>query len=403
MAFSLFSKPLPKSRPAEPGRGREAPAPRPATPVAPRPTVERAGFKTTQRLVLSEEWNPRHSRIEVTDSAPGLTPVLENAALLFANGQAKGAREILEQGLQTEPDTRRAVLAWLALFDLLQRLDDRQRFEQLALQFVVAFERSAPMWEERHALPDPTPPKMVVGLGRLVALVGALGEPSQVQVDALLRAAAEPAPVRLDVAGITAVDDAGARLFTTALRDLRRGRVLLQWQGLDKLRKLLDARVQAAAGGEEEGCWLLLLELLQWQGDQGAFDERAVEYAITFELSPPSWESLAVVQDELAIDPSGEGRTDDAMDLIAMTGVLTGPTDPQIARLHDFASSREQVLVDMTDVERIDFVCAGSLYNAIQQLQRRETVVHLAGASAIIRSLLLLIGIPPRHFAKRPQ
>ena len=39
-----------------------------------------------------------------------------------------------------------------------------------------------------------------------------------------------------------------------------------------------------------EGAWLLSLELLQWANAHAAFEDRAVEYAVTFELSPPSWE-----------------------------------------------------------------------------------------------------------------
>ena len=35
---------------------------------------------------------------------------------------------------------------------------------------------------------------------------------------------------------------------------------------------------------------LLLLELLQRLGTQEEFEEWPVDYAVTFELSPPSWE-----------------------------------------------------------------------------------------------------------------
>ncbi len=57
----------------------------------------------------------------------------------------------------------------------------------------------------------------------------------------------------------------------------------------------------------------------------------------------------------------------------------------------------------MTDVERIDFVCAGSLLNAITRVEAQRKAVQIVGASPIIRALLLLIGISPRHFLKKPQ
>ncbi len=408
MAFSLFSKQVAKARPVPPGGGmaeRSQPALRPAPPPAeaPRPpSAKPAPFASTTHFAEATNWHPRHARIEVSDSAPGLTPVLENAALLFANGQAALARAALEAGLREDRDTQRAVLAWLALFDLLQREGDRASFEQLALQYVVVFERSAPTWEEsRRTVPASRQPSRITQ-PRVVVLAGELGPGCAQQVEALARGADMQGSIRLDVSEVETVAESGARPLVETLRDLRRRKVVLQWKGLEHLRRLLE-EVAQGADPEREGCWLLLLELLQWQGDSAAFEERAIEYAITFELSPPSWEPLAALRQELAAEPEPAAGGDEASDVLSITGTLAGSVDGQIARLHDFAGGQEQVFVDLSGVERIDFVCAGALYNAIQQLARRDTVVLLAGASAIIRSLLLLIGIPPQYFAKRRQ
>jgi len=61
------------------------------------------------------------------------------------------------------------------------------------------------------------------------------------------------------------------------------------------------------------------------------------------------------------------------------------------------------VPIDMSGVERIDFVCAGSLFNVINRVETQRKAVQIVGASPIIRALLLLIGISPRHFLKKPQ
>ena len=57
----------------------------------------------------------------------------------------------------------------------------------------------------------------------------------------------------------------------------------------------------------------------------------------------------------------------------------------------------------MAAVERVDFVCAGALLNAITRAESQRKTVQIAGASPIIRALLLLIGISPRHFIKAVQ
>ena len=60
--------------------------------------------------------------------------------------------------MQTDQDTKLSPLAWLALFDLLQRADDRVGFDLLAMQFVLQFERSAPSWNERSRPPTDDKP-----------------------------------------------------------------------------------------------------------------------------------------------------------------------------------------------------------------------------------------------------
>ena len=57
----------------------------------------------------------------------------------------------------------------------------------------------------------------------------------------------------------------------------------------------------------------------------------------------------------------------------------------------------------MSQVERIDFVCAGTLLNSINRIESQRKSVQIVGASPIIRALLLLIGISPRHFVKKAQ
>ena len=57
--------------------------------------------------------------------------------------------------------------------------------------------------------------------------------------------------------------------------------------------------------------------------------------------------------------------------------------------------------VDMTEVERVDFVCAGALLNAIHRIEHQRKAVQVVGATPIVRALLLLIGISPRHFVKK--
>jgi anti-anti-sigma regulatory factor len=346
------------------------------------------------------DWAPAGQHdIVVAEANPGLCAVLENAALLYANGQLQPARAILEQGIVDDEDAKVSQLAWLALFDLLQRADDRIAFDQLALQYVVAFERSAPAWEEGSSRLRPgTRP----AAGTYVGFTGKLSASHAAQVANLLAASQRQPQVRVDLGSLTGADDAGAKILADGLAQLRKRQYPLVLQHPEKLRKALDHSVKQGKGAGE-GYWILLLELLQWQNDHRAFEDRAIEFAIAFEVSPPSWEPPhCVTLAEAAPDAHRVVVAEDNPESLVWSGTMTGSSDPQLAKFAPFRDGHHVIPIDMTAVDRVDFVCAGAFLNAIGRAESQRKSVQIVGASPIVRALLLLIGISPRHFIKKP-
>jgi len=406
MAF--FSKPPAKKSP-EPAKAEARPRAASARELAAQAAVkggrhlEPVGGDITVTGASLAQWAPVQASFEVAQANPGLCAVLENAALRFANGQTADARRQLEEGIENDNDTRLSVLAWLALFDLLQRQRDRAAFDQLALQYVMQFERSAPAWEEGDA--PKASPRVV---GGSIAVTGKVTAASATQIEGLRRAVSRQMHgARLDLMSVLDFDDTGARLLANALAEARRAGLGLQLLRSSKLDNVMSAALSRgrAAG---EGAWLLALEFLQWANDRSAFEDRAIEFAMAFELSPPSWEPpvappaakpAAPAPDDLE-PASAEGLE---QEMQKWSGVMTGSLAPGLGKLADSMHSHSVVAVDMSDVERIDFVCAGALLNVINRIESQHKSVQIVGASPIIRALLLLIGVPPRHFVKKPQ
>jgi anti-anti-sigma regulatory factor len=413
--MALFSKPPPK----KPGPLKLEPKSGAPMTARPRPVSAReVAFEAQDRKGAADnraaepageismsgvsliDWTQANASIEVAQANPGLCGVLENAALLYAGGQKEPARVLLEQGVQTDQDAKLSPLAWLALFDVLQRLNDRVAFEQTALRYVVEFERSAPAWEE--GLKTTAGPKAVAG--GYIPVTGKLSAASTSQLEGLKRAIAKKIPhARLDLASVTAFDDAGAQLLAAALAHARKHKFALTLQRPEKLKTAVDAVVKRGKEGGE-GAWLLSLEILQYEHKQELFDDRAIEYAVAFEQSPPSWEPPPVPEPapgETHDDGAPQEAVDPNADKLALSGVLVGSANAQLAGLSEFSQRRSVVPIDMTMVERIDFVCAGAMLNAINRVEAQRKSVQIVGASPIIRALLLLIGISPRHFLKR--
>ena len=105
------------------------------------------------------------------------------------------------------------------------------------------------------------------------------------------------------------------------------------------------------------------LELLQWRQERETFEDLAVEYAVAFEQSPPSWEpppTPPAAPADAASAPAAEeeGTLPADVEMLVWTGVMAGAALAYFTRLADFAQRRAIVPVDMSGVERVDFVCA---------------------------------------------
>ena len=422
MAFNLFPKPPVKGKAAD-AKPRPEPAARPdprspagsarelaatmkVRPAAPSRSAARPSAVESEHEITVTgppsliEWTPGlNQKIQVAEANPGLCAVLENAALLYANGQAAQARLVLEDGIANDDDAKISPLAWLALFDLLQRSGDHAEYDRLSLQYVVAFERSAPSREELGNQARQGARPVAAGY---VGLTGKLNAGHAPQIANLLAASHKQPQLRLDLGSLTGADNAGAKLLADALAQLRKRCYPLALQHPEKIRNALEhSVVQGRAAGE--GYWILLLELLQWQNDHKVFEDRAVEFAVAFEVSPPSWEpppsSLPV--DAAGDAPAPADAASDNPEMLVWQGTLAGSSDPQLAKLAMFGEGRHAIPIDMGGIERIDFVCAGALFNAISRAESQRKSIQIVGASPIIRALLLLIGISPRHFIKK--
>jgi anti-anti-sigma regulatory factor len=406
MAFNLFPKPPAKGKPPEAKAPEQKPQPAPGSKPLTRPasarelaaTVKTRNSSTSQQSATEGardrditvtgphsmiEWSSKNQKIQVNEANPGLCGVLENAALHYANGQAAQAREVLETGILTDDDAKNSPLAWLALFDVLQRVNDRAAFDQLALRYVVAFERSAPAWEDRGGRVAPGERPVA---GGYVGLTGKLSAGHAQQIAGMLASSVKQPHMRLDLGSITGADDAGAKLLANALAQLRKRRYALALQHPEKIRRALEQSVIQGRSAAE-GYWILLLELLQWQHDFSVFEDRAVEFAVAFEVSPPSWEpppDTTAGAAETAESATPTAPPENA-DLLVWAGTLTGSSDQQLAKFIVFREGRHTIPIDMSAVDRMDFVCAGAFSNAIIRAESQRKGVQIIGASPIIR------------------
>jgi anti-anti-sigma regulatory factor len=404
MAFNLF----PKSGKAAAGRRLEL-ADTPTIfgrvkPNPPNPPGVPIGTRTVSDSELGN-WVPQAGRIEVGETVE-LSPSLENAALMFAHGNATAASAALAHALDT-PE-RSQTMVWMCLFDLHCRSSDRAAFEELALKFVVQFERSAPAWDElsvsgADAHLDPSQARRAKPKS---LLRGALTDPQAPVLAALTDAAKrKEGPIArfdLDIVDLDSVSDTCGMLLAGALAALRRRGAVVTFRGLESTLRRLSGPLQPGTRAHK-GQWYLVLELLQWSSNGAEFEDRAVDFAVTFEISPPSTEALSPEQRSVLakkLDDSVPAKDVLIDDRIVWFGELKGPTHPCLHTVAVTAVTSNPVTVDMQRVLRVDFVCGGGIANAFTRLMAQAIDVHVIGASPIIQTLLQLTGVPATLFVR---
>ena len=398
MVFSLFGKKSPPPKPAA-----KKPAARPATRPPSRDASERGGqsgepvsrsaepdkpsLDFTGLSTLSETSSFGSAHFLIDDTGGAMHQVIEESAMLYANDQAAAACAALEAVVRGNELGSSAERGWGMLFDLYQILGRRDDYEALALDYAGRFEKSPPAWTEAT---DAASHGGSHGAGRsFVALTGKLSAQAVEPMKQLLRMAETNPLVRLDASRVQAVDNGGCALLLKALQLLKKQRKECEINGSAQLIGLIKKSV-VAGQREREETWLLLLDLLQREADQAAFEDLAVDYAVTFEVSPPSWEQPPVRPAQPAArQASGEA----AASGFALQGELVAAGAEAFADLITFANDKSEVPIDASRLLRIDFVSAGQLLNAVSRLQMAGKHVLIYGVSHLVMSLFEIIGI----------
>ncbi|MFS2021393.1 hypothetical protein ACEN88_33105, partial [Massilia sp. CT11-108] len=241
---------------------------------------------------------------EVPDAAatPSSAPVVEEAAILYANGQLEAAALLLRTSVHDQGTDR---LPWWMLFDLVQIMGLEHEFESIAIDYASRFETSPPTY---HPVADTShaPDRQVSGAIPTATLSGRLDDGPLAR--AQLARAASPGPlVRFEFQAVTAVTAPGCALLLDALQALRKAGRELVLAGADHLVAVLRPMLAIGDRGAGEAPWLLLLELLLLTNREKDFEETAMDYCVTFEVSPPSFEAPRHAALSLAAGPATAG------------------------------------------------------------------------------------------------
>jgi len=354
---------------------------------------------TTETVVAAEDFSFGDTisfdpaKIEVSETSEGLEPIVEEAAMLFANDQIDAATALLNQYLAGHP-TESSDEPWLMLFELHQQKGAKNAFDELAMQFVLKFERTAPVWRSGEA-EMPAAVQQTQTRSNYFSFVGTLGADSN-KLSELSAAATKGERIRLDFSKFDTFDGPASLALQQALQACRKAKTPVQLLGGERLIQWLQGKVEIMRPEQAEiPFWLLLIEVYQTQGNQEIFENLAVDYAVTYEVSPPSWETpvasqIAVEADEEEATPEPEVA---GSDIFPLRGVITDQSGEQLQKLAQYATEHRTVHIDSSTLDRIDFVSAGNLLNVLLGLTQQDKSIIFDNVSALVFPLFRIMGI----------
>jgi len=381
------SKPAPADSP--PGAMR-----RPATPetdspptLAPLLSVTKG---TTEMLLSSETMYAVPAAISISEAPP----VIEEAAILYANDQTDMVENVLRAAIEEDALGLAAMAVWLMLFDLYQITGNRTQFDHVSIEYASKFETSPPSWIE--AVRAPAAAAAGTGSSAIpgVAFSGALDAGVVKQLEKAQNLAEHSRVLRLEFARITEVNPIGCGLLLNVLKKLQKSGLDLVLVGAFELTIKIRAILEVGRRDETEAPWLLLLEILQLLNRETEFEEASIDYCVTFEVSPPAFvaprNKVTTAVDETPAAPAAVPVSD-----FSLPAVVAGAADVDklLARITTYAVQHNPVVIDCLQLQRVNFSAAGQLLTGLSALAAQDIKVEFHNINHLVAALFAVMGL----------
>lgn len=131
--------------------------------------------------------------------------------------------------------------------------------------------------------------------------------------------------------------------------------------------------IAAIAGGgthpEEKLAWRMLLELHEAEGDQAAFDQRALAYARRFETSPPPWQHA---------NNTADRSSGDKLPVLSFRGKLTAGSLPVLEQLLKLGCQHRRFRLEFISVSEANLAGCSALLQMLEVWRQQgcEICIH---------------------------
>jgi hypothetical protein len=345
-------------------------------------------------------------------------PELDEAVIAFANADFGNCEQALQRLTEAGGGRHQHAETWLVLFDLFRATGQQPRFESLAIDYAQQFGWSAPQW---YSLPKlvadavaeerPSRPRGHESVGWIA--------PSELDLDAVSKLRSQtlqmPLPWVFDWGGLRRIDTEAAVQLSMLFR-LWAGQALeMRWLSGERLFTVLQEAAPTGVRDADPAFWLTRLDALRLVNRVDQFDETAIDYCVTYEVSPPSWEptrcnvrvsgsTLSTRQPQASVltEPNtgfvessllDEGGSSAQIASVELSGQLVGDISATLTALNESVGMASTVSVSCGRLIRVDFIAAGDLLNWVLSKKAENRAVHFVDAHRLVALFFGAMGI----------
>ena len=345
-------------------------------------------------------------------------PELDEAVIAFANADFELCEESLSALTSSTGPRAQHAETWLALFDLNRAIGQQQKFESLALEYAQQFGWSAPQWfsmprlvaeaavEERR----PAHPRSDGNVGWVCPAVLEAETVSGLRSQTLQM----PLPWVFDWTALHSIDTEGCARLSELFRSWMGQSLDMRWVGGERLLQVLQDAAPTGVRDADPVFWQARLDALRLVNRPDQFDEAAIDYCVTYEVSPPSWEPVTC---QVRISGANQSTQSPPMSVVSdvsttfqesqlidepgvvqvagveLSGQLVGDISATLTKMHEDLGNSTIVNVSCARLIRVDFIAAGDLLNWVLARRSENRSVSFSDAHRLVALFFGAMGI----------
>lgn len=180
----------------------------------------------------------------------------------------------------------------------------------------------------------------------------------------------------------------------------------LVFSGTDVLNAVLQKATPTGDRAIDPAWWHLRLEALRVQGAHEVYENVALDYCMTYEVSPPSWlesnctfevarnlELQLVDADDIVTEPGTLISEPRAATALELRGNLLTDVTQRMTQMLQLVPPGEAMTIHCGRLVRVDFAAAGTLLNWLAAHQATGMQVQFVGVPRLVGALFHVMGI----------